>query len=97
MKTRRFRLTKPAKILSLILIIAVVIGGVFAGVKTGVVKTSGSGVIGSLKNGKTGKVKADKNGNVIIKIMQAKLWWVHRRRKYREIREKNHEEIRIWS
>ena len=65
MKTRRFRLTKPAKILSLILIIAVVIGGVFAGVKTGVVKTSGSGVIGSLKNGKTGKVKADKNGNVI--------------------------------
>ena len=39
----------------------------------------------------------DKNGNVIIKIMQAKLWWVHRRRKYREIREKNHEEIRIWS
>ena len=31
----------------------------------------------------------DKNGNVIIKIMQAKLWWVHRRRKYREIREKD--------
>ena len=56
MKTKRFRLTKPAKILSLILVIIVVISGVFAGVKSGLVKTSG---------GKHNKVIADKDGNVI--------------------------------
>lgn len=40
MSTRRFRLTKTAKILIMVLIIALVGGGVFAGVKTGFIKTS---------------------------------------------------------
>ena len=39
MSAKRFRLTKTAKILIMILIIALVGGGVFAGVKTGIVKT----------------------------------------------------------
>lgn len=39
MSTRRFRLTKTAKIIIMILIIALVGGGVFAGVKTGFIKT----------------------------------------------------------
>lgn len=65
MKTKRFRLTKPAKILSLILVLVIVIGGVFAGLKSGIVKTSGDGFISSLKKTKTGSVKADKDGNVI--------------------------------
>lgn len=37
---RRFRLTKAAKILILLLIVALIGGGVFAGLKTGVLKTS---------------------------------------------------------
>ena len=40
MSARRFRLTKTAKILIMILIIALVGGGVFAGVKTGFIKTN---------------------------------------------------------
>lgn len=40
MSTRRFRLTKTAKILIMVLIIALVGGGVFAGVKTGFIKTN---------------------------------------------------------
>ena len=39
MKTKRFRLTTPAKILLMVLIVALVGGGIFAGVKTGHVKT----------------------------------------------------------
>ena len=39
MATRRFRLTKAAKILIFILVIALIGGGLFAGVKTGVIKT----------------------------------------------------------
>lgn len=41
MATKRFRLTKAAKILIFILVIALIGGGVFAGLKTGVIKTSG--------------------------------------------------------
>lgn len=40
MSARRFRLTKTAKILIMVLIIALVGGGVFAGVKTGFIKTN---------------------------------------------------------
>lgn len=40
MSSRRFRLTKTAKILIMVLIIALVGGGVFAGVKTGFIKTN---------------------------------------------------------
>ena len=64
MKTRRFRLTKTAKILSFILILVVVIGGVFAGLKTGVVKTSGN-KIGKAFSKKTEAPVTDSDGNVI--------------------------------
>ena len=37
---RRFRLTKAAKILIMVLVLALTGGGVFAGVKTGFIKTS---------------------------------------------------------
>lgn len=40
MSTRRFRLTKTSKILFMVLIIALVGGGVFAGIKTGFIKTN---------------------------------------------------------
>ena len=40
MSTRRFRLTKTAKVLIMVLVLALVGGGLFAGVKTGVVTTS---------------------------------------------------------
>lgn len=39
MSTKRFRLTKTAKIMIFVLIIALLGGGVFAGLKTGIVKT----------------------------------------------------------
>lgn len=60
---KRFRLTKPAKILIMILVVALIGGGVFAGVKTGVVTTSKN------KNSKTNNanvaVDYDSNGNVM--------------------------------
>ena len=39
MSTKRFRLTKTAKIMIFVLIIALLSGGVFAGIKTGLIKT----------------------------------------------------------
>lgn len=39
MSTKRFRLTKAAKIMIFVLIIALLSGGVFAGIKTGLIKT----------------------------------------------------------
>lgn len=39
MSAKRFRLTKTAKILIMVLVVALVGGGLFAGVKTGIVKT----------------------------------------------------------
>ena len=42
MSTKRFRLTKTAKIMIFVLIIALLGGGVFAGLKTGIVKTGKS-------------------------------------------------------
>ena len=38
-KAKRFRLTKAAKILIMVLIVALIGGGIFAGVQTGVIKT----------------------------------------------------------
>ena len=38
-KTRRFRLTKASKILIMVLIVALIGGGIFAGLQTGVVQT----------------------------------------------------------
>lgn len=42
MRTRRFRLTRMAKILIFVIVVALLGGGVFAGVKTGLVKTNSS-------------------------------------------------------
>lgn len=53
MKTKRFRLTTPAKILLMVLIVALVGGGIFAGVKTGHVKT------------KNAQDMVDSDGNVL--------------------------------
>lgn len=38
-KAKRFRLTKAAKILIMVLIVALIGGGIFAGVQTGVIQT----------------------------------------------------------
>lgn len=38
-KSKRFRLTKAAKILIMVLIVALIGGGIFAGVQTGVIQT----------------------------------------------------------
>lgn len=38
-KAKRFRLTKTAKILIMVLIVALIGGGIFAGVQTGVIQT----------------------------------------------------------
>lgn len=56
MKSKRFRLTTASKILIMILIVVLIGGGVFAGLKTGIVKTKKSATL---------SVNADKDGNVI--------------------------------
>lgn len=69
--TRRFRLTKTAKLLLFVVIIALIGGCVFAGVKTGFVKTSKDKtetVVSNNSNSKdnvTRDVVADDDGNVI--------------------------------
>lgn len=50
MSVKRFRLTKGAKVLLFILVVGILVGGIFAGLKTGVVKND---------------IKPDANGNVI--------------------------------
>lgn len=57
MSTRRFKLTKTAKILIMVLIIALVGGGVIAGVKTGFIKTN--------DGSKNDTVVDDKNNNKV--------------------------------
>ena len=54
---RRFRLTKGAKVLILILVIALIGGGIFMGLKTGVVKND---------------LKPDVDGNVINTVKEAR-------------------------
>lgn len=65
--TRRFRLTKASKILILILVVALVVGGVFAGVKTGAIKTGTNKKEESISSNKKEEstVTADDDGNVI--------------------------------
>ena len=59
---RRFRLTKAAKMLIMVLVVALLGGGVFAGVKTGLVSTGKD----KNKNNKTDAVlDYDENGNVM--------------------------------
>lgn len=43
MSSKRFKLTKAAKILIMVLVLAVIGGGVFAGIKTGLIDTSSDG------------------------------------------------------
>lgn len=67
--TRRFRLTKASKILIFILVVALLGGGVFAGLKTGVVKTN-SDKKESVSENKNdyddnNTISADEDGNVI--------------------------------
>jgi len=74
---RRFRLTKAAKVLILVVILALVGGGVFAGVKTGIIKTSDDKKNTGVVNNKTEEVinnttqntdnlpEYDENGNVM--------------------------------
>lgn len=59
MSAKRFRLTKTAKILIMVLIVALVGGGVYAGVKTGIVKTSDETV--NTNNNKTNNTSSSKN------------------------------------
>ena len=63
MSTKRFKLTKAAKILIFVLIVAIIGGGVFAGIKTGFVKTDKIKDITGKKTEAT--VEADEDGNVI--------------------------------
>lgn len=56
MSAKRFRLTKASKILIMILIVALIGGGVFAGLKTGFIKTKNDDT-------KTDRVVADNNTN----------------------------------
>lgn len=64
---RRFRLTKAAKVLIMILVIALFGGGVYAGVKTGFVKTDNKETNKVQKTDKPdkGSVGYDENGNVM--------------------------------
>ena len=67
--TRRFRLTKASKILIFILVVALLGGGVFAGLKTGVVKTNSDKKesVSENKNdyNDNNTIYADEDGNVI--------------------------------
>ena len=70
MKSGRYRLTKAAKILIMLVIVALVGGGVFAAIKTGLVKTSKDTTKteeASVPNDNevSGDVLADDDGNVI--------------------------------
>lgn len=67
---RRFRLTKAAKILIMCLVLALVGGGVFAGVKTGFVKIKNEnettvGMKDNKNNKETASLDYDENGNVM--------------------------------
>lgn len=81
MSTKRFRLTKASKILIMILVIALIGGGVFAGLKTGIVKTKGDTktdnvVVDNKTNSntnttadvKTDTKKSDSNGTINLSL-----------------------------
>ena len=61
---RRFKLTKAAKILIVILVLALVGGGVFAGVKTGLVKIDKDDKL-NVESNETASLDYDENGNVM--------------------------------
>lgn len=77
MSTKRFRLTKASKILIMALIIALIGGGIFVGVKTGFVKTrkstgttsDNSGGIGKIFGGnKTNNKKVSNDGTINLSL-----------------------------
>ena len=59
---KRFRLTKAAKILIMVVVVALLGGGVFAGVKTGLVTTGNKT---ANKGNSNSVVDYDTNGNVM--------------------------------
>ena len=61
MSTKRFRLTKASKILIMVLAIALIGGGVFAGVKTGFVKTKSNTSVSNAENKVTGTTSSSSN------------------------------------
>lgn len=71
MSTKRFRLTKTAKILLFVIIVALIGGGVFLGVKGGLIKTSGDKEPGVVEENTKSDVKdtdsslVNDDGNVI--------------------------------
>jgi len=75
MSTKRFRLTKASKILIMVLVIALIGGGVFAGVKTGLIKTKSNTSISNAGNKVTGttssssnKKKANSDGTINLSL-----------------------------
>jgi NitT/TauT family transport system substrate-binding protein len=62
---KRFRLTKAAKIMIMVLVVALIGGGVFAGLKTGVVTTSKDKTDSTSKKDSASVVDYDDDGNVI--------------------------------
>ena len=69
MSTKRFRLTKAAKILIAIIVMALIGGGVYFGMKTGLIKNSKKkpvDIVSETKAMQTSEsVEADDDGNVI--------------------------------
>lgn len=67
MSARRFRLTKAAKILLLVVVMVLIGGGVFFGIKGGLIKTTPNKATVSTEKvkDKTGNSSVDKDGNVI--------------------------------
>ena len=61
---KRFRLTKAAKILIVILVIALLGGGVFAGLKTGLITTD-KDKVNNKENSSNNVLDYDENGNVM--------------------------------
>ena len=61
MSTKRFRLTKASKILIMVLVIALIGGGVFAGVKTGFIKTKNGTSVSDTGNKVTGTTSSSSN------------------------------------
>lgn len=62
---KRFRLTKAAKILIVILVLALIGGGVFAGLRTGLITTDKKNNVANKENPSNTIVDYDENGNVM--------------------------------
>lgn len=65
-KAKRFRLTKAAKVLIMILIVALIGGGIFAGVQTGVIQTKKDNTGSSVTTSETVAKKEIASNNVDV-------------------------------